>query len=326
MAESSLRIDLVIPGPEGGWISRALRDEGFEVEIREFLKPTGAALYLVALSVPSFEKSVMVLREHEPTSCLVAVGWDPLEDERMRELRIDAFYPQPVPIARLVRKVQTLLASGEQLAPPTEAGKSAPPTTPGSRSKDLDEDRPSSAVIPLPTLSPPADQLSLELDVGAANPDEPFDEDDPPTSQDFELPDRVATEPPVTATRKKSCAPRRIHSFRRRSSPRLAACRRQSCMKSASRCRRSKTRLPQRAFWPAGAMPLPPAPRCPLPAIWRAASSARSSICAPSPVRSPVPASRYRLNAAFRRRWSSFATAPSRRAWPSKFSQRHRQP
>lgn len=97
-------IDIVLAGPEGGWLMRALEDAGFGCARRESLGECDAALAIVDWTVDDFEAFVA-----DFDGPVIGVGWDPMSEDDLERLGLDASYARPVPIARLVRRVEALL-------------------------------------------------------------------------------------------------------------------------------------------------------------------------------------------------------------------------
>jgi len=114
-----VRVDVVVPGPEGGWIARSLGDAGFETARPTLAEARGGELLVVALTAADFEPGLRAFREAEPNTPILVVGWDEMDEALSEELGVEGYYPRPVSIARLVRKVQTLL-SGQLLEAPPE--------------------------------------------------------------------------------------------------------------------------------------------------------------------------------------------------------------
>ncbi len=234
------RVDVHVPGAEGGWIARALRDAGVSVRDTAPSAPEGSAIHRVRstvdhseildsasgsdlegpatldqaspfdgetedellpallildTSVEDFEDKVTQLAV--PT---IAVGWDDLDAETIARLRLVAFFPRPVAIARLVRKVQTLLA-GATL--PSARPSSEPPPGPravksGPSGPDDAEPIPSTSIRPsLRVVPPPTDTSSSEPPPADQAEPPMFDPQDAPDANDASVVLPASTPPPV---------------------------------------------------------------------------------------------------------------------------------
>ena len=73
---------MVVPGPEGSWITRALREAELEVEPTEVERESSDVVVL-ATTVEDFEERARDLGQR---TRVVAVGWDPLPPELHRQL------------------------------------------------------------------------------------------------------------------------------------------------------------------------------------------------------------------------------------------------
>ncbi|MFW6023196.1 MAG: hypothetical protein ACOC9O_00490 [Myxococcota bacterium] len=161
--DALMRIDVADAGAEGGAIAHALSEAGFEVrrvrpeELRAHA--TTAALFVLAGDDAGALVTLDHLRRSAETATvpvlLVGLPPDgPSDPDVLRGLGADGVYPRPVPLARLVRKVQTFLTPAEQLRP-SPGG----PVAPGSpqEASGGDEPVPSAGVGKEPTLQLPAD-------------------------------------------------------------------------------------------------------------------------------------------------------------------------
>lgn len=185
----SSRVDVHVPGAEGGWIARALREAGLSVqELAPPVEVDGSAIHRVATpadpsprlddeagatldqpfdpSAFDAEKFEEETAENLPPALLVidahvepalerlepypvptiVVGWDDLPDEEVERLGLIAFFPRPVAIARLVRKVQTALGGRPiaSSAPPRAPLQPTmvPAAAPGPANENADSERP----------------------------------------------------------------------------------------------------------------------------------------------------------------------------------------
>jgi len=180
------RVDVVVPGPEGTWIARALREAA--IVVRE--APGGvadgssedAALVVLATTVDGFDSLAASLARH---TRVVAVGWDPIPAELAPRLALAGFFVRPVALGQLTRLVRRLLEEGRagygdpgaeppRAAPDPRAVASSEPLvgTEPPRSSRSSIPPPPSADVALPerepTLQLPADDLD-----GDAPPREP---------------------------------------------------------------------------------------------------------------------------------------------------------
>ncbi len=153
---SERRVDLLVPGPEGGWLARALAQAGMVTFRREPGQPPSprVGVVVVALSLEpgrspreSFEAQLAQAREGLPaeTPLVALLPVDAQLDEGLRALA-QGVYPRPVPVARLVHKIEALLDVAQGGAPRPSWSPSAPPVV----------DAP---VVPrpAPVVAPPAD-------------------------------------------------------------------------------------------------------------------------------------------------------------------------
>ncbi len=96
------RVDVVVPGAEGGWIARALRDAGYDVrEADDARGSDDADAVIVARSLPDFEESLEALAD---TRVLV-VSWEPITDEQAESWGVFAVLSRPVPVSRLLAAI-----------------------------------------------------------------------------------------------------------------------------------------------------------------------------------------------------------------------------
>jgi hypothetical protein len=152
---SERRVDLLVPGPEGGWLARALAQAGMVTFRREPGQPPSprVGVVVVALSLEpgrspreSFEAQLAQAREGLPaeTPLVALLPVDAQLDEGLRALA-QGVYPRPVPVARLVHKIEALLDVAQGGAP-------------GLRGRPAR--RPVDAPVvprPAPVVAPPAD-------------------------------------------------------------------------------------------------------------------------------------------------------------------------
>jgi hypothetical protein len=124
---SERRVDLLVPGPEGGWLARALAQAGMVTFRREPGQPPSprVGVVVVALSLEpgrspreSFEAQLAQAREGLPagTPLVALLPVDAQLDEGLRALA-QGVYPRPVPVARLVHKIEALLDVAQGGAP-----------------------------------------------------------------------------------------------------------------------------------------------------------------------------------------------------------------
>lgn len=134
---SERRVDLLVPGPEGGWLARALDQAGMLTFRREPGQPPSprVGVVVVALSLEpgrsprdSFEAQLAQAREGLPpeTPVVALLPVDAQLDDGLRALA-QGVYPRPVPVARLVHKIEALLDVAQGGAPRPSWSPSAPP-------------------------------------------------------------------------------------------------------------------------------------------------------------------------------------------------------
>lgn len=153
------RIDVVVPGPEGTWIARALRESGLEVREATVTEvERDAALVVMATTVDGFES---VVTELASVTQVVAVGWDPLSSDLASRLSLVGFFVRPVALGQLTRLVRSVLeapvrpsqAPPEPASAASDARPSIPPPPPAETS--FESDSPERE----PTLQLPADDV-----------------------------------------------------------------------------------------------------------------------------------------------------------------------
>ncbi len=144
-----------MPGPEGTWIARALREA--EIDVRE--SPGGltertadVALVVLATTVDGFEGLAASLARH---TRVVAVGWDPIPTELAPRLSLAGFFVRPVALGQLTRLVRRLLDEGSDPRPVREAMGAERSSSPPSGDVELPERE--------PTLQLPADDLDGDV-------------------------------------------------------------------------------------------------------------------------------------------------------------------
>lgn len=176
------RVEVVVPGPEGTWIARALREA--EIEVRE--SPGGlsegaadAALVVLATTIEGFEGLAVSLGRRTQ---VVAVGWDPIPAELAPRLSLSGFFVRPVALGQLTRLVRRLLderrahgAKGSEPPRPAHDASHDPSQDPDSRLASR------SVVTPAPASRPEPVRASRS----SIPP--------PPPSGDVELPEREPT-------------------------------------------------------------------------------------------------------------------------------------
>ncbi|MBX3248763.1 MAG: hypothetical protein KF901_16420 [Myxococcales bacterium] len=98
------RVDVVVPGPEGAWIARALRAISLDVRELETLDASeDAAVVIAATTAPGFADRARPLAS---ATRVIAVGWEP----RRPVDGVVAYFDRPVPLGRLSREVLAALA------------------------------------------------------------------------------------------------------------------------------------------------------------------------------------------------------------------------
>ena len=96
------RVDVVVPGAEGGWIARALRDAGYDVREADDVRGSADAdAVILARSLPDFHDALEILRD---TRVLV-VSWDPIRDDQAREWGAFCVLTRPVPVSKLLAAI-----------------------------------------------------------------------------------------------------------------------------------------------------------------------------------------------------------------------------
>lgn len=134
------RVDVADPTSEGPRIADALRGKGFSVvekSVESLAKGTDAALVVLAGDAAGSRDVLRALRGASATAItpVVVVGVPPegpSDSAALAEIGADAFYARPVPVGRLVRKIETFFAPAEQRL--TSSGKESAPEreVPGS--------------------------------------------------------------------------------------------------------------------------------------------------------------------------------------------------
>lgn len=161
------RVDLIVPGPEGGWLARALEQAGLVVRRRELDEPATDAPALVVVSLAlevratpreSFERQLSQARAGaSPTTPLVALlPVDAQLDDSLRELA-QGVYVRPVPVARLVHKIQALLDVAEGRPPRPSWAPTGPPVVP-------EQGKPPASPSPLKEEEPVVRERTVRLD------------------------------------------------------------------------------------------------------------------------------------------------------------------
>lgn len=161
---------VVVPGAEGGWIVRAFARESIDALRAE---PSDAPISGAALVI---DREVGALDEWLARygGDSILIGWDPPSDDERAELDIVAFYPRPVNLAGLIRRVQTLLEGAalpatprdSSVPPPAGAGRAEEPTADATLhdSGPPLRERPTAPEVelppPRPTLAAPPDDES----------------------------------------------------------------------------------------------------------------------------------------------------------------------
>ena len=134
---------VVVPGAEGGWIVRAFARESMDAIRAEGDEgPLVGAVLVIDREVKGLTRWL-----DEFGGDAVLVGWDPPSEEERANLDTVAFYPRPVHLSGLIRRVQTLL-DGSAL-PSTPRASSSPP--------------PSGVHPPAMTLAPPEPEADATL-------------------------------------------------------------------------------------------------------------------------------------------------------------------
>lgn len=156
-------IDVVVPGPEGSWIGRALREAGLEV--REVTRAAeDAGLVVLATSVEAFEVRV---RELARTTRVVAVGWDPLDPEEIARLGLVGFLVRPVALGQLTRLVR------RELERPPTSSSAAPAPSSASRAERPEHEGSEHEGSELGPAGGPTREPTLQLSVDTLDGDAP---------------------------------------------------------------------------------------------------------------------------------------------------------
>ncbi|MFW6051629.1 MAG: hypothetical protein ACODAU_10665 [Myxococcota bacterium] len=159
-----MRIDLADADAEADAVERALSEAGFDVRRvePEALRdaPTSASLVVLAGDAPSALSVLDHLRRTPETATVpvLLVGRPPEgpgDDDTLRSLGADAVYPRPVPVVRLVRKVQTFVTPAEQLRSTADPETVAPGAA--SSAPEPPPARPSAGAEPTLRLAEEAD-------------------------------------------------------------------------------------------------------------------------------------------------------------------------
>ena len=173
------RVDVVVPGAEGSWIARALRQAGYDVREADDAKGSADAdAVILDRSVPGFEAILTELG----APARIVVGWEPAEPEDRQAWGARAVFTRPVSSHRLL---ETLAEAIGRPPPPSSARTTLP--APSSR--------PPEAPPPLrePTISlgegTPAREPTLNLEVSEV-----------PTSPNTQAADQGSPEPPPSSS------------------------------------------------------------------------------------------------------------------------------
>lgn len=151
------RVDVVVPGAEGRWIARALREGGYDVrEADDSHGSSDADVVVIARSIPGFEDAIAEL----DTRVLV-VSWDPVSDEQASTWGVFAVLTRPVPVSKLLAAIARELP-GTTSSILQRATLPAPP----SSSDEDDEDDVPPIIVREPTvhLDPPPRVPTIHLD------------------------------------------------------------------------------------------------------------------------------------------------------------------
>ncbi len=180
---------VVVPGAEGGWIVRAFARESIDAIRAEAADgPIAGGALVIDREVPSLDDWL-----ERFGGDAILIGWDPPSDEERAELDIVAFYPRPVNLAGLLRRVQTLL-EGAAL-PATPRSSSSPPATAPASDEPAEEP---AADATLHDSSPPTADVGPatagEEELPSVPPAAPRDRTpDEPLHEEGELPPREPT-------------------------------------------------------------------------------------------------------------------------------------
>ncbi|MBW2463305.1 MAG: hypothetical protein JRH11_16770, partial [Deltaproteobacteria bacterium] len=161
------RIDVVDPSAESQALVEVLRGRGFEVVTRTMASlddGCDAALLLLAGDADGAMDALEALRTNEVKVLVILLG-RPEDDEgaevtSIRHFDADAYYARPVPVDRVVRKVETYLSPPETHLAPVSV-------TDRYQARDQYEDEDDAEVLPSPRLT----------DVEVSPPEEPDAED-----------------------------------------------------------------------------------------------------------------------------------------------------
>lgn len=153
------RVDVVVPGAEGRWIARALRDAGYDVrEADDSRGSSDADAVVLARSIPGFEDAIEALKTR-----VLVVSWEPLSDEQAASWGVFAVLTRPVPVSKLLAAIAREL-------PGTSSSilqRATLPAPPSHDDDDDDDDRdPPALVVREPTvnLDPPPRVPTIHLD------------------------------------------------------------------------------------------------------------------------------------------------------------------
>ncbi|MEM9071960.1 MAG: hypothetical protein AAGE52_25860 [Myxococcota bacterium] len=161
------RIDVVIPGAEGGWIARTLRSAGYDVREADDLRDSEEAdAVIVDRSLPGFDDDIA--KVDKPLR--IVVGWELPDAEEQEPWKSIAVFRRPLAVPKLFDVLR------EHLPPPSDPRSRAtmPAPTPA-------ESEPES--VPPPPIREPTMNLELK---DLPPKDKPKDQ--PPTLDEFPIP------------------------------------------------------------------------------------------------------------------------------------------
>ncbi len=128
------RVDVVVPGAEGSWIARTLREAGFDVREADDTQGSGDAdAVVVDRTIAGFEDALASLRR----PARIVVGWEPPTSQDAESWGTHATFTRPVPLHRLIE------ALGDAVGLPTAPSELGRATLPAPSSH------------PAPTALPP---------------------------------------------------------------------------------------------------------------------------------------------------------------------------
>lgn len=170
------RVDVVVPGAEGSWIARALREAGFDVREADDTKGSADSdAVVVDRAIPGFEEALASLQ----APARIVVGWDPPTPDDLEAWGARATFTRPVPVRQLVQAVGEAVGHPEPPPRPARPKATAPPRP--AQPTTLPPREPTiSLEAPLPprepTMSLEAEGLTTAPRTEPARPTEPHGE------------------------------------------------------------------------------------------------------------------------------------------------------